>query len=366
MSLFYLLVFIIVLSILVLVHELGHFFAAKLQGVRVEEFGLGLPPRIYGISYKGTIYSINLLPFGGFVKLFGEEYKQIEDKKLNTSEIHGSFVHKTTFQKSLIITAGVICNFLLGFLITSYIFTSGVSIPTDKVIVTKVMKNSPAYFSGIQKNDQIYSIATNKKVERIKTSENLIALTKKYAGTTIQLTIKRNSSFIPLSIIPRKKPAQDQGPLGIVISNSKIVKYPISIALIKGFQESIKVITLTATEFGKIILKAIQLQPVAVDVLGPIGIYYLTSEVAKSGIYQLLQLMALLSLNLAFINILPFPALDGGRLAMILYEGITKKRINPNIESKLNYIGFGFLLILILLISIKDITQIQKIKEMFK
>ena len=142
-------VFFLVLSVLVIIHELGHFTVAKLLGIRVEEFGFGIPPRIFGFRFKGTLYSLNLLPFGGFVRVFGEEEALLDNRTLTEQEKRESFAHKKPYQKALVLVAGVFLNFMLGWVIITYLFTRGVPVPSDTVHIQSVTAQSPAYLSLI-------------------------------------------------------------------------------------------------------------------------------------------------------------------------------------------------------------------------
>ncbi|MFS8158612.1 MAG: M50 family metallopeptidase [Candidatus Roizmanbacteria bacterium] len=361
-----LLTFFIVLSVLVLIHEFGHFIVAKKNGVKVEEFGLGIPPRVFGKRFGETLYSINALPFGGFVKLFGEEAAELDGEKLSSQQLSRSFSHKSTLAKSSIVIAGVICNFLLGWGIISYLFTQGVSVPSGKVLVEKVTPSSPAQQAGLQKGDIIKKITFQKDVSPITDAESLIGQTAKYGGKEISIDIDRSGTNLQLSATPRKNPKPGQGGLGIAISDSVIKKYSISQAPFLGLKEAGSMTYAIIKNIGQSLGRLITFQKQNADIVGPVGIYMITAHAAQQGFNSLLQLMGLLSLNLAVVNILPFPALDGGRLVMILYTGITRKKINSAFEQKLNLIGFCILIGFILLITARDFTQIDHIRQLLK
>lgn len=350
------LIFIIVLSILVLIHEFGHFIVAKKNGIFVEEFGLGLPPRIFGIKIGETLYSLNLLPIGGFVKVLGEEEAEKKDipKKLQGR----TFYSKSLKAKSAVIIAGVVCNFLLGWVLVSYLFTKGMPVPTTTVTVTRVEKNSPAFQSGLQKGDIITDLSNGTIKEKLDSNQELIDLTKAYAGKELTLTVKRNDSVKSLKLTPRKKHPKNQGPLGVSLKPYDFKKYSPLEAPFYGLYHTSRITFTVASELLHTFGRLITFQKPGADIAGPFGIAVIVGEAAKVGLDPLLQLMAILSLNLAVINIFPFPALDGGRLAMILYEGITKRKINPSIERKLNLAGFAILLTLILLVTISDLVKI--------
>jgi len=350
-------IFIITLSILVLVHEFGHFLMAKKMGVKVEEFGIGLPPRLFGMKKGETLYSVNLLPLGGFVKLFGEEYDELKNK----TNKNRTFVNKKPWQKTLIVLGGVFGNFLLGWFIFSYLVTQGVPVPTNDVIIEKVTKNSPAQIAGFKEKDIIIKlIPQDSQFPQIPltSSTDLIAQTKKLAGKTIGLEFRRNGKIYLTKIIPRKNPPKDEGPLGISITSFIEKKYPWYSAPYYGLVEAFNITFKIASELGKMLFGFVTFQKQYVDVAGPVGIAHLAGQAIKFGRNAFLEFLALLSLNLAIINILPFPALDGGRLVFVLYEGFTKKKPNKNFEKYTNLIGFVILLSLAALITVNDIIKL--------
>lgn len=351
-------VFFLVLSLLVIIHELGHFAAAKLQGIKVEEFGFGIPPRIFGVRYGETLYSINALPFGGFVKVFGEEEAQLEGRQLTDEEKKRSFVHKSYPGKIAVLVAGVLLNFILGWVIVSYLFTQGVPVPTDRVVIQEVVENSPASNAGLKAGDEITQITTPDGVVEVDASEDISSTARTYAGEIITLTVARDSGQVNYALIPRKDPPEGQGSLGVLITNYEIKKYSIVEAPVLGLVESAKITGIIARELGKLFVTLITFNKPEADIAGPVGIAQLTGQAAQQGLQSLLQLIGLLSLNLAVINILPFPALDGGRLAFVLYEWGTGRKINPKIEQRLNFIGFAFLIGVLILVTINDIIKL--------
>lgn len=362
------LVFFLVLSILVLVHEAGHFLAAKLVDVKVEEFGFGLPPRIFGVKKGETLYSINALPIGGFVRLFGED-GMAEDK----SEIDRAFFRKKPLFKLFIVTAGVVMNFLLATAIISYIFSQGVFIVSNKVFIEKVLKNSPAASAGLKNGDQIFRVDD----QEIKYTEDLLKATEKNKGRETSFEIKRRfcqdkkesqaedirlcqrytTSIFTVQMVPRVSPPPEEGALGIAISNFDYKKFAFWEAPIYGTVETAKMSYLTAKGIIELVPKLFSFSGVPKEVAGPIGIAKLVGEASKSGLMAVLQLMGVLSLNLAVINILPFPALDGGRLIFVLLEVIARKKLNPKIEATINTAGFIILLTLIAIVTRHDLIK---------
>lgn len=350
------LIFILILATLVLVHEFGHFIAAKKQGVRVDEFGFGLPPRLFGIKVGETLYSLNLIPLGGFVKLYGEEYHEIKKKTQSTR----AFINKKPWQKSLIVMAGVIGNFILGWFLISFLFTQGVPVPTDRVIVEKVTSESPAETAGFMEKDVITKIEIDGKAYQIKESSKVIELSKKYGGTEMVMTVKRGEEILNLKVTPRKNPPKNQGPLGVTVTSFTEKRFPWYQAPFYGLIESFNITANIFKELSKILYQLITFHKPDAQISGPIGIAQFTATAIKFGKNAVLELMALLSFNLAIINILPFPALDGGRLVFVIYEWITGKQSNKNIEKYVNFIGFVILLSLGVIISINDVIKLYK------
>lgn len=343
-------IFIFILALLVLVHELGHFIAAKRNGVLVEEFGIGFPPRIFSLKYKETVYSLNGIPLGGFVKLYGEEYYNAGTiHELSLQKRKQAFVYKKPHQKAAIIIAGVIGNFLLGWLLISFLFTRGVPVPTNKVIIEKVQANSPAESAGLAEKDIILNFTS---------SSNLINYSKKFAGQKITLVILRGNQQRKITLVPRKNPPSGQGPLGVVITSFVEKKYPWYQAPFFGLIQAFKISKQIGVELLRTVTQFILGQKPAVEVAGPIGIARYTSQAIKSGRNALMEFIALLSLNLAVINILPFPALDGGRLVFVVYEWVLKRRVNEKIERYANFIGIIILLSLAILISLNDLARL--------
>ncbi len=352
--------FIAILAALVLIHELGHFIAAKKNGVMVEEFGFGFPPRLFGFKRGETLYSINLLPIGGFVKVYGEEYHEEQKQEIDPALRDRAFVNKKPWQKASIVVAGIVGNFLLAWVLISYLFTQGVPSPTNKVIVEKVSPGSPAAQAGIRENSSIEYLTVGGTRYETKNSEDLIALSKKFAGKEVVFHTVAGGAARDITIVPRVNPPKGQGPLGVTITSYEIKKFPWYSAPFFGLVESFKITQKIVVELTRTAVRFFSFQKTQVDVAGPIGIAQFTGQAIKFGSNAVLELMALLSLNLAVINILPFPALDGGRLAFIVYEWVTRRRVNTRVEQYANLSGMIVLLSLAALITVHDIMKLMK------
>ena len=347
---------ILVLSFLILVHELGHFIAAKKSGVYVEEFGIGLPPRIYGKKFGETIYSINALPFGGFVKLHGEN--SLEGVKYPKR----SFLKKSKKIRILIITAGVLMNFLVGILAFSITYSfSGIPRSTGEVKVVEIVTGSPAQISGILVGDIVKKVDEKSVSE---TSEFISLVNEKLDQKVlveIERTIGEESETKKIRITPRANPPENEGPLGVIITATETYYPPIwqrpFVGIYYGFKEAIFWgVTIVQGLYSMIV--GLFSGNVPQDVSGPVGIFAITTEAAKYGILSLINFIGIFSVNLAILNIMPFPALDGGRIFFIAIESIIGKKVLPKIENMAHTIGMILLLILLVILTTRDIQRL--------
>ncbi|PJE67341.1 RIP metalloprotease RseP [Candidatus Shapirobacteria bacterium CG10_big_fil_rev_8_21_14_0_10_40_9] len=370
--------FLIILSVLVFVHEFGHFLVAKKTGIAVEEFGFGLPPRIFGKKIGETVYSINLLPIGGFVKLAGEDTDPSFAKASEGKE--GMFWQKSKKVRLAVIVSGVIMNFLLAVFAFSVIYAKlGIPTKTDKVTIVGIAPGSPAQEAGLKEGD----IALSAGGEEIKNTQGFVEITQKYAGKPMSLEISREKDNpckekvlgawpgleisckgenLVLSIVPREAPPDGEGPLGVAISQVEMKFYPfwqmIPKGILEGFKEAFAWASLIVGALASMLWQLLRFGTVPKDVAGPVGIFQITGTVAKTGILSVLQFLGILSVNLAVINILPLPALDGGRLLFLGIEAITGKRSHARFERIVHTVGMMILLFLILLVTINDIARI--------
>lgn len=375
-------IFFLVLGILVLAHELGHFLVAKRNGVEVEEFGFGFPPRLVG-TYKDkkgqrrwlfgnkkiseeiknkeeTIYSINLLPFGGFVKITGENG---EEEAENDPR---SFSNQPLWVRFKILVAGVLMNFLLAIVFFSLSFWLGVPkfINDDNehlnfpVTVVMVSPKSPAAQAGFQIGDKIFAVISPSGEEiKIKTIEDFVNFSKKHRGQTVKVKVKhpQQQEIKTLTVKEDNPTDEETGAIGVALAKTKLIRYSPWESLKLGFQETVSMTVLILVFLGKLIASPFTHQHLAGDITGPIGIAKMTGQAARVGLSFLLRFVAMLSVNLAVINLLPFPGLDGGRILFLLIEKIKGSPLNQKIEGRINTIGFIILLILMVAVIIKDI-----------
>jgi len=354
--------FILVVSILVFVHELGHFAVARLLGVGVEEFGFGLPPRVFGKKIKGTLYSVNWLPIGGFVKLTGEDDEGNHPKsKIQNPKSY--FWARSKKVRAAILLAGVTMNFLLAVAITTFLLSWGVYEPSGRIHIDGVVAGGPAEIAGIAEKDIVQSITYRapdgaSSTTLITLPKDLIDTTKAHLGEEIVLRVVRDGTPLTLTVIPRKESPQGQGPMGIIISDLELKRYPWHTAPIRGLTLTLERAGQMFQTIGDALYRLVTFQPVGGEIAGPIGIAQVAGQAARYGVIALLEFMSILSLNLAVLNLLPIPALDGGRLVFVFIEKIFGRPVRPAFEKSTHQIGMIILFTLLILISIHDILRL--------
>ena len=332
-----------ILLLLVFVHELGHFVTAKLSGITVREFGFGYPPRLFGVTFKGTMYSLNLLPLGGFTRMEGEDGSEASAMR------PGSFASKPKRVRTVVLAAGSIMNLVLAPLLLMLVFLIGAPTPTGKVLISQVQPDSPAAGAGFKAGDAVTQIQGHP----IHTVQDFRDQVQFRPGQPTTFTVIRDGETTTLTLTPRQNPPEGQGAVGVAISDQLENKqYPVWTAFALGVKEA--AITFAAIWIGLIqTIRGI----IAPDFLGPVGIASVTGQVAQLGPQYLLQFAAFLSLNLAILNLIPFPALDGGRILFVGIEAVRGRRVDPRKEGLVHFIGMAILLFFIALISYHDLLN---------
>ena len=347
--------FIALMSLIVL-HEFGHFILAKKFGVPVDEFGIGYPPRIFGKKIGDTLYSFNLIPFGAFVRVRGEE-GGIEDMK--------SFAKKPIYQRALIVLGGVVMFWIISWVLLS--ISMGIGVPTavgddaqnlidPRVRVIMIAPNSPAEMAGIKPGDAVTQISGT-GIDKVR---ELQELTQESLGEEIILTIERGSKIFDVKLTPRETPPENEGAMGVALIRTSIKSYPWYEAPIQG---GIRTINLTVGALQSWVMVGSNLingqgMPEGAQVMGPIGIFDLLAKMSSLGASYFIQLIATISIFLALFNILPIPALDGGKLVFLAIEAIKKKPVSQKVEQNLTVFFFYLLIALLILVTFKDIQRL--------
>ena len=341
------------LIILIILHELGHFLVAKKFGVKVEEFGIFLPPRLIGKKIGETIYSINLIPFGAFVRVLGEEGK--------TEDLHdiGSFSGKPIWQRVLIVVGGVVAFWLVAAVLMSFVMALGTPVAVSdedqvsnaKVQIAQVQANSPAKEAGLRVGDAI------RQFDKVKEVQEFTELQK---GQEVALLIERGNKVFEVSLVPRISPPEGEGAMGVALVRTAEKSYPWYQAPIKGVEVTIKMTGAIVVALAGLLQNLISGNglPQGAQLMGPVGIGALLADFAELGISQYLYFIATIAIYLAIFNILPIPALDGGKLIFLVIEKIKGKPLNHKIEQKITTFFFGVLLLIIILVTARDISRL--------
>tara|TARA_B100000745_G_scaffold58094_1_gene34425 strand:- start:17292 stop:18389 length:1098 start_codon:yes stop_codon:yes gene_type:complete len=359
--------FIGVLVILIVVHECGHFLVAKLFGIRVDEFGVGYPPRAFTLGRRGdTTYTLNWLPFGGFVKIFGER----NDITYSEEEIKVAFTHKSKWIQAAVLVAGVVFNIMFAWVLFSATLMIGTPASIDEadaegletqLVISSVMAGTPANAVGLIAGDEIVGVYTSDAaVEELVPSETA-AFIQRNAGEEIVLSYIRSGEESTVALTPVHGVLErSPGTPAVGIAMTLVAEQSLSLvpAIVKGFSQtmySLKNVTIgLGVFFGSIAKGTADWSQVA----GPVGIAGLVGDASSVSFIYLLYFTAFISINLAIINLIPLPALDGGRLLFVAIEGITQKPINEGVATFLNVVGFSLIILLMIVVTYYDIVRL--------
>ncbi len=349
------LLFFIALAILILSHELGHFLVAKKSGVKVEEFGFGFPPRIFKKKKGDTIYSVNAIPFGGFVKIFGEE---------STGSEPDSFGSKPIYIRAAIIAAGVFFNLLLAWILFSVVFSVGAptsvadEVVNAKVTILEIQPSSPAEKAGLLVGDQLSRFSLGPEILQVKTPAEAQDFIVRHKGQEIKIEVGRGRDLFIISVVPDLNPPEGRGALGIAMDKIGLVSYPIHLAIWQGLKTTVFLTGAIVQGLVGIIMDLFKGESVSAQIAGPIGIVKMVGTMSTFGFIYVIQLFAILSINLAIINFVPFPALDGGRLLFLLIEAIKGSPLSQRVANTANSIGFAILIGLMILVTYRDVIHL--------
>lgn len=371
-------IFIAVLAVLIFVHELGHFLAARMCGIRVDRFAIGFGPSIFSKKKGETTYSINIIPFGGYVKIFGEDPNS---DSISGPDASRSFVNKNRWQQAFVLFAGVLFNALFAWILYAIVFSSGITVPsadfskysdrftTDKVMITQVSADSPAYKAGLKQGDVVKSVTTTGIVpgkqlpedgnaeEKISHIQETIASS---VGAPVAVNYERRGEEHTAIINPQQGIIEDKYAIGIAMQNFADLKLPVIPAIYESARYTAVLTKETAIGLYFFVTDIFRGSADFSTVTGPVGIADIVGDAADLGWKYLLMITAIISINLAIINLIPFPALDGGRMLFVGIEGVIRRRIPVKFFNIMNTIGFALLMLLMIVVTWKDIVKLIK------
>lgn len=356
--------FFIVLFVLVIAHEFGHFIIAKKAGIRVDEFAFGFPPRIASIKRGETRYAFNALPLGGYVKIYGEDPNEVSegpDKKR-------SFTAQPLYIQSLVIAGGVIFNLILAWLLISATLMIGIPTMQDdsnvyplkdtRLMITGVRESSPSALAGMKSGDVILSVSDGKESVGSESAEGVTSFISAREGQSLTVTYERKGLQESTSITPVAGIVPTHAAIGVYLDMVGTLQLPLHVAIWEGLHKTYQYTILTATGLWDFFAQIFVGKSDLSQVTGPVGIVRAVGEAAGIGFVNLLFFTALISINLAVINIIPFPALDGGRLLFIIIEAVMRKPINVRVANTFNYVGFALLMLLMVAVTFNDIANL--------
>ncbi|MCB9802686.1 RIP metalloprotease RseP [Candidatus Nomurabacteria bacterium] len=353
---FTVIVFVLLLGILVLAHELGHFVSAIRLGVEVEEFGIGFPPKAFSFKHKGIVYSINWIPIGGFVKIKGESGDDLDNPK--------SFANQKTWKKSVILSAGVLMNFLVAFILLTLGFMIGMPqaidpntdtslIKNQGVVIIEVLENSAADKAGLQIGDRLVQVDGLE----INNSEFVYSFIKENNQEELNFVVTRGGEEKKIDAKPEIVEENQEPILGVGMLDVGVVSYGFFGSFWQGAKATGLMTWQILAAFGNLLKDLFTTGHLSQGLSGPVGVAIMTGQVARLGFVYIMNFAAILSINLGVLNILPFPALDGGRLLFVLIEKIRGKKINEKVEAIFHNTGFSLLMLLIIFITWRDVLK---------
>ncbi len=365
----FIVLFLAVLFVLILVHEWGHFIVAKKTGMRVDEFGIGFPPKLFGKKWNGTEYTLNALPIGGFVKIFGENSEDAASSKAAGVPITDSFTSKSKWAQAAVLIAGVTMNVIFAWVLIALALMVGVptavsedSATNDAVLtVASVLPNTPAGEAGVPVGAEILSLQAGDVSAEGLTPTKFKLFTQTHSGEPLEMTYAINGEQKKTTLEPVPgliTGDAQQLAVGVTLSMVEEQSFPIHEAFYEAALTTYHSLGAIAGGLSSLISQSVHGTADYSQVVGPIGIAGLVNDAAKFGITSLMLFTAMISLNLAIINMLPLPALDGGRLVFVAIEAVTRKQINPIWVARINIAGFLLLMLLMVVVTYGDIVKL--------
>ncbi|MEX0917706.1 MAG: site-2 protease family protein [Candidatus Paceibacterota bacterium] len=361
------LIFFAVLFVLILVHELGHFIVAKWTGMRVDEFGIGFPPRLFGYRIGETIYSLNLLPIGGFVRIFGENFSDPELEEEGREK--RSFTDKNKWAQAAVLSAGVAMNILLAWALFAGVLMMGVPTVVDEdeasadaqLVIADVLQDSPAAKERIPVGATVRSLAVSGEERTDLSPSRFSAFMSEHSDEEVTITYEASGEIHTATVTPTTgviPDSADQPAIGVAVSLIDTVRYPVWSALVEATYMTGNMLVMITVGISSLLIDAVTLSADLSQVAGPVGIVGMVGEAAEFGLASLLMFTAIISLNLAIINLLPVPALDGGRLLFVAIEAVIRRPLDPVWAGRANAIGFTILILLMLAVTFNDVLRI--------
>lgn len=365
-------IFVIILAVLILVHEFGHFLFAKLFKIRVDEFGVGYPPRAYTFfTWRGTKFTLNWIPFGGFVKIFGENGEETQISEGATSEPRAegkSFMQAPKLAQAVVLIAGVSFNLIFAWILISAGFVIGLPTSTSsfdasrienpKLVITLVSPDSPAAQAVLKSGDVITAVSSDGRSAKDLTPEAVSEFIGSHGEDKINISYSRGNEQGRVELTPVPGIIEDRKAVGISMDTIGTLSLPIHLALWEGAKTTVNLTKDTALGLARFMYDTVRGHSDFSQVTGPVGIVGLVGDASKLGFVYLLSFTAFISINLAVINLVPFPALDGGRLLFVIIEAIKRSPISSRVSLVLNTVGFAILLIFMVLVTIQDVSRL--------
>ena len=346
------------LIFLLVIHELGHFILAKKFNVKVEEFGIFYPPRIFGKRIGETLYSLNLLPLGAFVKVFGEREK-------NHPRAFGA---KPAWQRALILLGGIISFWIISAILLSIVMGSGFSMAVEdtengnlkdtKVQIVAIAPNSPAEEAGLKLGDTITDLQVTGYNLRTTKVEQVINFVQNHKGEEIVLKIQRGREVFDVSLVPRLSPPKEEGAMGVALMRTATKKYSLIEAPFRGVTATFRMTYFALEGWATALRNLVLGRPTGVELAGPVGVFSMLDEAASYSISYFLQFIAVISIYIALFNALPIPPTDGGKLVFLFIEKIKGKEFSDKLEAKITPIFLYLLIGLVILITIRDVKKL--------